>query len=97
MLPSEQCSPRNPSRILSLEEEGFGFAVLEAEDLAVATDVEFSLFVSQSTSASFPAFLGASLIRSLLSLHTGLDLGHRMLGRRHGGVGVPCLGRFSHH
>ena len=43
MLPSEEDSPCDPSRILALEEEGFGFAVLEAEDLAIATNIELSL------------------------------------------------------
>ena len=43
MLSSKQCRPRDPTWILALEEEGFRFAVLEAEDLAVATDVELSL------------------------------------------------------
>lgn len=43
MLSSVQCSPRNAAGILSLEEEGFCFAVLEAEDLAVTTDIEFAL------------------------------------------------------
>ena len=46
MLPSVQCSPRNTSRVLALEEERFGFAVLEAEDLAIATDVELALQLS---------------------------------------------------
>ena len=43
MLPSVQCSPRNTSGVFALEEERFGFAVLEAEDLAIATDVELTL------------------------------------------------------
>ena len=43
MLPPVECSPCYPSRVLALEEEGFGLAVLEAEDLAIATDVEFAL------------------------------------------------------
>ena len=43
VLPSVQCSPRNAAGVLALEEEGFCFAVLEAEDLAITTDVEFAL------------------------------------------------------
>lgn len=43
MLPSEQCSPRDASGVLALKEEGFGLAVLEAEDLAIATNVELAL------------------------------------------------------
>lgn len=44
MLSSIQHRPRNTTRILSLQEERLGFAVLEAKDLAVAADVEFTLF-----------------------------------------------------
>ena len=51
MLPSVQCSPRDTSRVLALEEEGFGFAVLEAEDLAIAADIEFTLSVAMMVSA----------------------------------------------
>ena len=35
--------PRNAAGVLALEEERLGFAVLESEDLAVATDVKFTL------------------------------------------------------
>lgn len=43
MLASVQRGPGDSSGVLALEEEGFGFAVLETEDLAVAADVEFAL------------------------------------------------------
>ena len=43
MLPPEQDGPRDATGVLALQEEGLGFAVLEAEDLAVAADVEFTL------------------------------------------------------
>ena len=43
MLPPVQCRPRDPTGVLSLQEEGFGFAVLEAEDFAVAPDIQLSL------------------------------------------------------
>ncbi len=43
MLPSVECSPRNAARVLALEEEGFCFAVLKAENLAITTDVELAL------------------------------------------------------
>lgn len=43
MLSSVQGRPSDPTRVLALEEEGFGLAVLEAEDLAIAADVEFAL------------------------------------------------------
>ena len=41
----EHC-PGYPSRVLALEEEGFGLAILEPEGLAVTTDVEFALFAA---------------------------------------------------
>ena len=43
MLPPIERRPCDPTGVLALEEEGFGLAVLEAEDFAVAADVEFSL------------------------------------------------------
>ena len=44
MLPSEENCPGDSSGIFALQEEGLGFAILEAEDLTVATDVKFTLF-----------------------------------------------------
>ena len=35
--------PGYSSRVLALQEEGFGLAILEAEDFAVASDVQFTL------------------------------------------------------
>lgn len=43
MLPSEENCPGDSSGVFALQEEGLGFAILEAEYLAVATDVEFTL------------------------------------------------------
>lgn len=43
VLSAEENGPRNATRVLSLKEEGLGFAILESEDFAVATDVEFTL------------------------------------------------------
>lgn len=43
MLSSVQRRPCDSPRVLALEEERFGFAVLEAEDFAVATNVDFAL------------------------------------------------------
>ena len=54
MLPSEQDGPCNTTGVLALQEEGLGFAVLEAKDLAVAADVEFALNDTRE-SAGFPA------------------------------------------
>ena len=58
MLPPEQDGPCNTTRVFALQEEGFGFAVLEAEDLAVAADVELTLNDNHE-SASFPAKSGS--------------------------------------
>lgn len=35
--------PGYSSRVLALQEKGLGLAILEAEDLAVASDVQFAL------------------------------------------------------
>jgi hypothetical protein len=43
VLSSEKDGPCNATRVLALEEERFGLAILESEDLAVTTDVEFAL------------------------------------------------------
>ena len=43
MRPSVESGPVNLARVLALEEKGLGLAVLEAEDLAVTTDVELAL------------------------------------------------------
>ena len=43
MLPPEQDGPCNTTRVLALQEEGLGFAILEAKYLAVAAHVEFTL------------------------------------------------------
>ena len=41
--PSVEHCPGYSSRVLSLQEEGFGLAILESEDFAVASDVELAL------------------------------------------------------
>lgn len=43
MLTAIESCPCDAAGVLALEKEGFGFAVLEAKDLAVAADVEFTL------------------------------------------------------
>lgn len=43
MLATEEDSPSDAARVLALEEKRLGLAVLEAEDLAVATDVQLTL------------------------------------------------------
>lgn len=52
MLSSKEDSPGDAAGVFALEEEGFGFAVLEAEDLAVAADVELALFNVLSANCS---------------------------------------------
>jgi len=46
VLSSEENGPGNTTGVLALEEEGFGLSILESEDLAVATDVEFALLLN---------------------------------------------------
>ena len=68
MLPPEQDGPRNATRVLALQEERLGFAVLEAKDLAVAADVELAL-ISTHELAGFPLSLLACVgARALLLL-----------------------------
>jgi len=43
VLSSEKDCPCNATWVLALEEERLSLSVLEAEDLAVTTDVEFAL------------------------------------------------------
>jgi hypothetical protein len=52
VLSSKEDSPGDAAGVFALEEEGFGFAVLEAEDLAVAADVELALFNVLSANCS---------------------------------------------
>jgi hypothetical protein len=42
-LPPEEDGPGNAAGVLALEEQRLGLAVLEAEDLAVAADVQLTL------------------------------------------------------
>jgi len=43
--PPKHCSPGDSAGVLALEEEGFGFAILKAEDLAIAANIELTLFL----------------------------------------------------
>ena len=45
MRPSVESGPVNLARVLALEEKGLSLSVLEAEDLAVTTDVELALLM----------------------------------------------------
>lgn len=48
VLPPVKRRPGNPPGVLALEEQAFALAILESEDLAVAADVEFTLFIEQT-------------------------------------------------
>lgn len=50
VLSSVKGGPGYPTRILSLKEERFGFAILKAEDLAIASNVELSLQLKPTVS-----------------------------------------------
>ena len=66
MLATEENSPSYPARVLALEEKGFGLSILEAEDLAVATDEQLTLFqvkpICQQTSLYIKFALAMVLI-----------------------------------
>lgn len=74
MLAPEENGPCDAAGVLALEEEGFGFSILEAEDFAVATDVEFTLFeqhrnlVSRGFFCHFNVPFRISLVFSMSSI-----------------------------
>lgn len=53
VLAAVEDSPGNAAGVLALEEKRLGLAVLETEDLAVATDVQLTLTVSKKTCQHF--------------------------------------------
>jgi hypothetical protein len=63
VLSPEKNSPGNAARVLALEEQRFGFAILESEDLAIATDVELSLYTISS------AFYASSVYSPIPKMH----------------------------
>lgn len=54
VLAAVEDRPCDATGVLALEEQGLGFAVLEAEDLGVSTDVNLALQSHRSVSISFP-------------------------------------------
>lgn len=68
MLSSEEDGPGDTARVLALQEQRLGFAILESEDLAIATDVELALYTKPS------AFCSAISLRALLILRRSLPL-----------------------
>lgn len=53
VLTTVEDGPGNTARVLALKEEGLGLSILEAEDLAVATDVQLTLCISINVSTYF--------------------------------------------
>ena len=53
VLATVEDSPGDTAGVLALEEKRLGLAVLETEDLAVATDVQLTLTVSKKTCQHF--------------------------------------------
>lgn len=49
VLATVQGSPGNAARVLALQEEGLGLSILEAEDLAVATDIQLTLLLNKKS------------------------------------------------
>jgi len=70
VLASEEDSPGNATGVLALEEKRLRFAILEAENLAVATDVEFTLLKDECQPLYLPSIVYVprqrGLARSLL-------------------------------
>lgn len=64
MCSPEEDSPRNAAGVLALEEQRLGFAVLEAEDLAITADVEFTLSSKETSKVSFYPLLESSMVCS---------------------------------
>lgn len=60
MLSSEKDCPGDAAGIFALEKEGFCLAILEAEDLAVTTDVKLALFILVSRTSLFPSILSSA-------------------------------------
>jgi hypothetical protein len=48
VLTAKENGPGYPARVLALEEKGLGLSILEAEDLAVATDVQLTLYYAKT-------------------------------------------------
>ena len=91
MLPPEQNRPGYPTRVLALQEERLGLAALEAEDLAVTTDVEGTLHETEmSASAPYPLMVIGVQVR-----RCGRRIGDTGLRLEDATGGIPFQGRFS--
>jgi hypothetical protein len=67
VLSSKEDGPGDAAGVFALEEEGFGFAVLKAEDLTVAADVELALFNVLSANCSSLSPTGLLILQCLSS------------------------------
>jgi hypothetical protein len=54
VLPPEESCPGDSARVLALQEKRLGLAILESENLAVATDVELALESHHQQLLRFP-------------------------------------------
>ena len=90
MLSSIQSRPCDSPGILSLEEEGFGFAVLEAEDFAVTSYVDLALCQCRPVSILFARSKGSSL-----GLRSGAFCCLRGLSERRGVAYFAWVDLFS--
>jgi hypothetical protein len=79
VLSSEKDSPCNATGVLALQEEGFGLAILESEDLAITTDVELALYAILS--AFHLLSLSIPILQSLVLPPPSIDPCHLVLRR----------------
>jgi hypothetical protein len=89
VLSSEKDGPCNATGVLALQEEGFGLAILEAEDLAITTDVELALH----TILSAFRLLSIQFLNSSSCQPLDRSSPPRRRGER---ISVPFQGRSSH-
>lgn len=89
MLSPVEDGPRNAAGVLALKEQTLRLAVLEAEDLAVTTDVELALQLPKNVSHGLRR---ASQAPSSAWARRGIV--ERVERRSRGGY-APCQGRSS--
>lgn len=102
MLPPVEGGPRDLARVLALQEQRLGLAVLEAEDLAVTTDVELALCLPsalfctcrcvsaaclQAFNGAWPSCLPVPHVPRVRAVRGNFDMGWGgQLGRARGGT-----------
>ena len=82
VLPSIENGPRNATGIFALKEQTLALAILEAEDLAVSTDVELALYIIPASA------MVSSILSSLHSPDCLRPVGVTMIKGC-----APCQGR----